>query len=326
MTLPARLLVLHLGSIGELVDALPFAAAVEDERPDVHLGWVSEPVVEALLAGHPCLERVHLWRRGGGLGELTRLVRELRAERYELAVDLSPSRKSALLARLAGLPRVTGGGRRRTREAGWSWSEGRIATGHGDVHRAEGYLELATQLGCPASAPRHVLPRDAAAEAWAEERVRALGGAPVLVHLGASKPENRWDPERFGALARALADAKAFPVCLTGGPADRVRVVAGMAMSPDVHDLVGALSLAQFVALARRSRLFVGGETGPMHVAAAVGTPVVALFGPAEPARVRPWGEGHRVLRGRSMRMEDIEVEEALACVQRHLGLERALR
>jgi len=322
MTPPARILVVRLGAIGDVVNALVFATALKDAYAQVRIGWVVHPLTAPLVEGHPSVDRVHVWQRAG-LREFARVVRELRAERYELAVDLQRLQKSALLARLSGAPRVLGFDRARTKESSWLWTNERLAGTEPGRHRVEQYLEVARHLGCAAPVPRRLLPHDARAEAWAEELVRELGAAPVLVNLGASKPANRWPPERFGEVARALA--RDVPVCLVGGPADRVRIVAGMAVSPGVRDLVGQTSLPQLVALARRARLFLGCDTGPMHVAAALDTPVVALFGPADPAVTGPYGSGHRVLRappagGQLPRMEDLTVELVLGAARARLA------
>jgi lipopolysaccharide heptosyltransferase I len=312
--LARRVLVVRLGAIGDVVNALVFAAALQELEPAVHIGWAVHPLAEPLVRGHPCVARVHVWRRGGGLAELRRLVREVRRERYELAVDLQRIQKSALLAWLSGAPRVLGFDRARTKEASWIWTNERIPAGDPDSHRVEQYLEVARHLGWQGSGPHHLLPRDAAAEAWAEERVRELGAAPIVLAVGASKPANRWPPERFGELARALASELAAPVVLTGGPDDRAaaeRAVAAAAGA--LVDLVGRTDLRQLAALVARARLFVGCDTGPMHVAAALERPVVALFGPADPRRTGPWGRGHAIVRGasgetRHARMEDITV------------------
>src|SRR5262245_40638071 len=171
MPLPDRLLAVRLGAIGDVVNALVFAAAVKEARSDARLGWVVHPLAAPLVEGHPCVDRVHVWRRGGGAGELARLVRELRAERYALAVDLQRILKSALLARLSDAPRVLGFDRARTKEASWVWTNERLAPRAGVQHRVEEYLEVARHLGCEARAPRHLLPRDEAAEGWAEALV-----------------------------------------------------------------------------------------------------------------------------------------------------------
>src|SRR5688572_17096040 len=330
---PGRVLAVRLGAIGDVVNALTFAAALKEARLDLYLGWVVHPLAAPLVEGHPCVDRVHVWRRGRGLAEVARLVREIRAEQYELAVDLQRIQKSAFLARCSGAPRVLGYDRARTKELSWLWTKERIAPREHARHMVLHYLEFAQHLGAAGARPHHYFPPDDAAEAWAAGLVHELGSEPVLVNLGATKPANRWAPERFGALARALAREPGVPVCFTGGPADlaAAAVARDAAEEPRVRDLVGRTSLNQLVALTRRARLHVGCDTGPMHIAAAVGTPVVALFGPADPARTGPWGEGHRVLRvpppcapcnrrtcnqPRHACMEDLTVELVLAAVR----------
>jgi lipopolysaccharide heptosyltransferase II len=327
----------RLGAIGDVVNALVFASALKETRPDLHLGWVVHPLAAPLVEGHPSVDRVHRWERGAGLGELARLVREIRAARYDLAVDLQRIQKSALLARLSGAPRVLGYERARTKELSWVWTKERVRPRAPARHMLELYLELARHLGAEAREPRHLFPPDEAAEAWAEGLVRELGGEPVLVNLGATKPANRWASERFGALARALVRELGVPVCLTGGPGDLEAAARARAAAREtpVRDLVGQTSLRQLVALARRARLFVGCDTGPMHLAAAVRTPVVALFGPADPARTGPYGPGHTLVRvpppcapcnrktcnqPRHACMEDITVEAVLDAVRARLA------
>lgn len=333
---PARVLAVRLGAIGDVVNALVLATALKEASPDSYLGWVVHPLVEPLVRGHPCVDRVHVLERGRGVRGFLALARELRRERYDVALDLQRLAKSALLARLSGAPRVLGHDRARTKELAWLWTNERLAPGEGGAHMLTQYLAFARRLGARAEAPRHAFPSDAAAEARAAALVGELGGAPVLVNLGASKPANRWAPERFGALAAALArDGQV--VCLTGGPGDRgaaerARPAAGAA----VRDLVGATSLRELVALTARARLFVGCDTGPMHLAAALGVPVVALFGPADPARTGPYGAGHVVLREsppcapcgkkscplpRHACMEDLTLERVLAAVRARLSV-----
>jgi lipopolysaccharide heptosyltransferase II len=333
---PARVLAVRLGAIGDVVNALTFASALEQASPTSYVGWVVHPLAEPLVRGHPGVDRVHVWARAGGVGEFLRLVRELRAERYDVAVDLQRLAKSAFLARLSGAKRVLGHDRARSKEWSWLWTSERLAPGEGGEHMVGQYLAFARRLGARVEVPRFAFARDEAAERRAGELVAELGGAPVLVNLGASKPANRWEPERFGALAAALARA-GLPVCLTGGPddrgaAERARARLGGAR---VRDLVGATSLRELVALSARARLFVGCDTGPMHLAAAQGVPVVALFGPADPARTGPFGAGHVVVRvppscapcgrklcnqSRHACMEDIDVERVLAAVRARLA------
>jgi len=320
--LPGRILVVRLGAIGDVTNALIVAAALEEERPDVRIGWAVHDLAQPLVEGHPCVDRVHLWRRSTGLSGFRSLVRELRAERYDLALDLQRIQKSALCARLSGAARVVGFDRRRTKEGSWIWTRERIPPGDPGAHVIEQYLDVARYLGVRAPRVRRLLPSDPAAEAWAEGLVSELGAPPLVLCLGASKPPNRWLPERFAALARLGASELGLPVCLVGGPGERERlgaVLGALADAPGIRDLVGRTGLSELVSLERRARLFVGCDTGPMHLAAAVDTPVVALFGPADSRRTGPYGSGHRVLRSSTGTMDGIAVEEVAAAVAESL-------
>ncbi|MAB81036.1 MAG: lipopolysaccharide heptosyltransferase II [Planctomycetes bacterium] len=311
---PRRVLVVRLGAIGDVVNALVFATAIKREKPDTHIGWVVHPLVRPLVEGHPSVDHVHLWKRGGGLRELRRLVGEVRGERYDLAVDLQRIQKSALLARFSGARRRLGYDRRRAKEFSWLWSSERIQSGDPIAHMVEHYLEFARHLGvgrAEREGDLHHLPAEPAAERWAEQRVGAFGAEPILLNLGATKPSNRWAPERWGELATCLSRESDIPLALVGGPNDRESADRALSKcrAAAVHDLVGKTDLPQLIALARRTRLFVTGDSGPMHIAAALGTPVVALFGAAEPRRTGPWGEGHRIVRERP---------ECAPCGRRH--------
>jgi len=336
--LSPKVLVVRLGAIGDVVNALVFATALKEAQPAIELGWVVHDLALPLVEGHPAVDRVHLWRRGGGWQGLRRLVGDIRRERYGLAVDLQRIFKSAFLARLSGAPRVLGYDRARTKEASWLWTSERIPAGDPKAHMVEQYLEVVRHLGVAHPRARHALPPDPEAAAWARELVDQLGSAPIVMTLGATKPANRWEPERFGQLAVLLRQQVEAPVCLVGGLADREagerasKVIAG---EPGVRSLVGRTSLRQLIALCREARLFVGCDTGPMHLAAATGTPVVALFGPADPRRTGPWGNEHRVVRvpppcapcnrklcnqPRHACMEDITVELVLAAARERMA------
>ncbi len=314
--LPPRILIVRLGAIGDVANALVVAAALKEHRPEVEIGWVVHDLARPLVEDNPCVDFVHWWRRGVGLRGLRRVLREIRARNYGLAIDLQRIFKSGLVARRSGAPRTLGFDRRRAKELSWLWQTDTIPPADPGAHMVTQYMEFVTALGIEGADATHVLPVDAAAEAWAEEQVTRAGAAPVLVNLGASKPENRWPAERFGALAQRVVERFASPVFLCGGPVDRESAASALGAVHDeesIHDFVGHTSLGQLIALERRARLFIGCDTGPMHLAVAVGTPVVALFGPAEPRRTGPWGAGHRVVRDPSHAMDALHVEAVLA-------------
>lgn len=303
--LPDRVLVVRLGAIGDVTNALVFATALKAAHPGVHLAWVIHPLARPVVQGHPAIDRVHVWPKGDGLSGFRRLTRELRAERYDLAIDLQRIQKSSLLARFSGAPRVLGYDRQRAKEGSWLWTNERIPPGHPRTHMLDQYLEFVAHLGLDPNDAQRVLPIDPEAEAWADGFVHLQGAPPFIVHVGATKAPNRWQPERYGHLIRRLQDGGIRPICLTGGPGDRedadraMGVLAGgIGAVPDgFRDMVGTTSLPQLIALFRRATGFVGCDTGPMHLAAAAGTRVFALFGPADPLRTGPFGSGHVVLR-----------------------------
>src|SRR5688572_31573712 len=180
LELPDKVLIVRLGAIGDIVNAQVVANALREARPRTRIGWVVRDLARPLLEGHPAVDRVHVWRRGSGAGGWFELVRELRAERYGLALDLQRIAKSGVLARASGAPRVLGFDRARSKELGWLWSTERIAPGRRDAHRVEWYLEFAAHLGLLRPKVLHRLPHDEEAERWAEREVAALGSAPVL--------------------------------------------------------------------------------------------------------------------------------------------------
>ena len=297
-SLPASILIVRLGAIGDVTNALVLATAIKDAAPQTRIGWAVHPLAATLVQDHPSVDRVHVWHRGQGFAGWKSVRAEVRAEGYELAIDLQRLFKSALLARASGAPRVLGFDRARTKEGSWMLTREHINAGPKRRHMVDQYLEFASHLGLQDARARHVLPSDPDAETWASEQVETWGAPPWVLNLGASKPANRWDPERFGQLAACLSQEWDAPVVLTGGKEDRSAAKIATAAGPDsVIDLVGRTSLEQLIALLRHARLFIGCDTGPMHLAVAQQAPVLALFGPADPARTGPFGNRARVLR-----------------------------
>ena len=315
MILPEKILIVRLGAIGDVTNALVVAKAIEEKAPGSQVGWAVHDLARPLVDGHPSVDRVHLWRKGNGVAGFRAVVKEIREVGYDLAIDLQRIQKSAALARLSGAERVLGYDRGRTKEASWLWTRERVPTGDPGAHMVEQYLDVVRALGLGSVEPRRVLPEDPQAEAWAGSLVEELGAPPLVLCLGASKPPNRWMPGSFSSLATSILSEAACPICLVGGPQDRElfgETIAGLQSAQGITDLVGRTELPQLISLFRRSRLFVGCDTGPMHLAAAVELPVVALFGPADPRRTGPYGDGHRVVRSRTGAMEDLTVPEVL--------------
>ncbi|MFT4647434.1 MAG: heptosyltransferase-1 [Glaciecola sp.] len=300
-TPPRRILVVRLGAIGDVVNALTLAAALKRQDPGVHVGWLTHPLAEPLLRNNPCVDTVHRLSRKGMLGALPALRRELRAQKYDLVVDLQRLLKSAVLARLAGAPRVLGYDKARCKEGAWMLYGERIQPGPARAHMVDQYAEFAAHLGCHGPIEHPLPPLSEALLDQAHQWLKPLGPRPpVVVHIGASKPQNRWAPERYADLIEGLLQEHAGGVVLTGGPSDEQD--AGptrdrLSHHPGFVDLLGRTDLLQLMAVFSKCRLFIGCDTGPMHLANALGLPIVALFGPADPLRTGPYGPDHRIVR-----------------------------
>jgi ADP-heptose:LPS heptosyltransferase len=329
--LPRRILIVRLGAIGDVVNALVVANAIRRADPGVVIGWAVHPLSRPLVQGHPSVDRVHVWARGGGLAEWRRVTSELRDARYDMAIDLQRLAKSVVLARASRAQRLLGFDRARTKEGSFLLTRERIPPADRGAHMVEQYLEFVRYLGLRDAQAELSLPHDPASAEWAERWVREHG-APVLINLGASKPRKLWEPERFGELALAIGRDFAAPVAFTGSAADGMLAARALqgARSIDASvgsrwsDLTGKTSLLQLAELQRRSRAVVSCDTGPMHIAVACGARVVALFGPGEPRRTGPYGQLERVVRRRAdgsaagmaldreLRTGDIRVEHVL--------------
>ena len=288
-----RLLIVRLSSLGDCVHAIPVAAALRRTFPDADLHWLVDARYRELVELVPVVTRV-VTIDTGSLGRLTgviRLIRELRGRHYDVVIDAQGLWKSAVIARLCGARRVVGFDADQVRERGAARLYTSAVSAE-TVHVVEKNLALAVHLGAKSGAPEFPI-AEAASDAPAGARealgVDATAGFAIL-NPGAAWPSKRWAPAGYGALARRLRDRHALRSIVTWGPGEEERAGAVIAASDGASALAPATSVADLVALARAATIVVGGDTGPFHIAAAVGTPVVGLYGPSDPARNGPWG------------------------------------
>lgn len=286
---PNRILIVRLGSLGDLIHALPAAVALRDAFPHAEIDWVVERAHAELLAMVPAVSRVIVLgdRTAGGWWTV---IRELRARRYDLAIDLQGLVKSAALARFSGARRVVGFDRAGLREpaARFLYSEHVVV---GDRrHVIEKNLALVHGLTSrPTIAVRFPLrePASPALEALREQGVKDF----AVLNPGAAWPNKRWPPQSFAAIARMIHDTYGWTPVVLWGPGEQAIAQAICDASGGVARSAPPTTLADLVAIARVSKLFVSGDTGPLHIAGATGTPIVALFGPTSPARNGPWDD-----------------------------------
>ncbi len=294
--------------MGDVLHALPAVSALRAALPAAQIGWAIEPRWEALLRDSdgrmPLVDAIHpvetrLWRRQplsrATLASLMKLRSGLRARRYDVCVDLQGSMRSAVIGRLAGAREFFGPEAPRERPA-------RLLYGRRVAVTAAHVVEQAAQMVSVALAgsiePVSVsLPHDAAAEAWwARKEGEGVVERPfVFLVPQAGWGAKQWPTERFGALARQLARA-GFRVLVNHSHAEDSIAGAVVAAAGGAATAVAA-DLPQLLALTRRAALVVAGDTGPLHLAAALGRPVLGLFGPTDPARTGPYTARARVLR-----------------------------
>lgn len=306
-----NVLIVKLSAIGDVVLALPFLEALRRTWPQARISWLVEEAAAEVVLDHPALDRVFVLKRKAWLkqarqGRLRSAAREfaeflglLRAEEYDLVVDLQGLFKSAIFTFLSrGRVRV---GFDRSRELSHLWYNRRMAAYDRDRHAYTRNLETAAFFGAdpklfPDLAAGLVLPRHEAAAARAAELLATAQGRRVVLNPAARWPTKLWPVSSWRDLAGRLAGELGVSVVLTGAPGDLGLTREIAAGDARMLDLAGLTSLKELAEVFRLSDVVVSPDTGPMHLAAAAGTPVAALFGPTAPWRSGPYGPRHRVL------------------------------
>jgi heptosyltransferase-1 len=302
-----RVLVVRLGAMGDILHALPAVTALRQAHPEWFLGWAVEPQWRGLLCAGDCktrgpemplVDQIHVvpakqWARTPLRVETLRVIRqlrqELRAARYDICIDLQGAVRSAAIARWAGAARLIGEDRPREHAARWFFSE-RVPTQ--GVHVIEQAIEVVNQAaGESLPFVPAWLPTEERAERMAEELCQPF----VLLNPGAGWGAKRWPIDRYAEVARALR-AGGYSIVVNAGPgeeqlADELREAGGDFVIPVQP------TLTELIAITRRAALVIAGDTGPLHLASALGRPVVAIFGPTDPARNGPFGGRFRALR-----------------------------
>jgi lipopolysaccharide heptosyltransferase I len=333
-----RVLIVKLGALGDIVHAIPVAAALRRAFPTVRIDWLVSARHREILDLVPVIDR-RLVINERGLAAILPAISELRRAQYDVALDLQGLVKSAVFARSSGAARVIGFASHYLRErlARTFYTEAHDPGGPGMYHPDETHviwtnLGLLAPLGVSVAMPE--FPIDRADSTVARDVAQRTGGRYALLNPGAAWPTKRWMPSRFGAVAVALREKYALSSVVLWGPGeealarDVVSTAAGAAM------LSPSTSISDLVALSRGAALLVSGDTGPAHIAAAVGTPILGIYGPTRPSRNGPWSpddvtisraaicQCHHLRRCRmkTMCLADIGVDEVLNAVERRLA------
>jgi lipopolysaccharide heptosyltransferase I len=330
-----RVAVVKLSALGDVVHAMPVAAAVRAGVPGARITWLVEARYAPILREHPALDDViaidtRRWRRARRptdlarvLGEMAGLRHRLAAGQFDVALDLQGLVKSGVLTRATGAAVRAGFVASRCRErANALFTNRRIAPPPAARHVVDQNLSLLDAIGVPYLPQREFqVPHDVAADTAIEAFLAASGTKPgdrvVVINPGAARPEKRWPTERFAAVTRELLTGSHARVIVLWGPeeADTARAIARVGAT-----LAPATDLPAMVALLRRASVVLSGDTGPLHVAAALGIRCVGLFGPTSAARNGPYGAGHRTLQAPDGAMTSLTVPAVVAAIAEVLG------
>jgi lipopolysaccharide heptosyltransferase I len=308
---PQRILIVKLGAVGDCLHTLIAARALRQRFPEAELGWLVETKSQDVVTGHPLLDRVHIWQRKRSSadfksGHVTRalapintVVKEIRATRYDVAIDFQNLFKSGFFCWRSGAGLRLGF--RRLREANFLFTNHRVRLRGDEYHMVRRYLALLRPLGVEVEGkpPAETVFVDAADRQVADDfvAVHDLGGKTVVaLNPAASLPRKLWPASRLAEVADRLVDSAGIVPLIIWGPGEEPLVEAVKRNMKNAPLVAPATSIKELAHLLSKCTMYLGNDSGPMHLAAAMGAGVVGLFGPTDAARVAPWTE-----RGRSV-------------------------
>jgi lipopolysaccharide heptosyltransferase I len=333
---PRRLLIVKPSSFGDIIHTLPALDALRRHWPGTCIDWLVKDEWSELLLSQPALGKMLLLPRNpSGWRHLATLLRQ---HRYDMVIDFQGLFRSGVASWLSRAPRRIGFADARE-GSGWFYTE-RIAC-DARAHAVDRALQLLEGVGVPArTSPRFPFSIPQASLDWAAAllgRERTCGRDVVVIHPAARWKTKCWPAENFARLADSLAADGARIFLVAGAPErGQADAVSALACHPPVN-LAGQCTVLELAALLEKANLVISNDSGPMHLAAALDTPVIGLFGPTDPHRVGPYGRGHMALkkqfdcsachRSRCARnqgcMQAISVGEVIAAARSLLGGKR---
>jgi heptosyltransferase-1 len=276
-----EILIVKLGALGDVVNTLPLVINLKR-----HLGarihWLVEPLSYPIISGHPYVDRAILFEKQRWSNSLVDVGRQIRAQTFDITIDLQRILKSGILCMLARTRRRIGFDRKRCKEMTWMLPFTRIPESDPKSHMVYQYLEFAAHLGIPNGDVRWELPLSG-------KLAFELPEDYVVLNIGATKPANRWTPKGFASLAHAIHQSYGLASVITGGREDtgmakKITAISGR----EVVDIVGRTSVTDLMEVLANAKAVVSCDTGAMHLAVALNKKVVALFGPSDPRRTGP--------------------------------------
>jgi len=296
---PRKILVIKPSSLGDVVHSLPFLNVMRESFPRTEIHWVIAKGLEGLLENHPMVQKLlvinkdqwkEMKRIRGTVSEFRNLMGALKGESYDIAVDLQGLLRSGILTVASNAPVRLGF--REAREGSRLFYTQSI-TGGREIHAVDRYLKIASAMGCDTRTVAFPMPL--VKESLKIRQLKKEIGEYAVLAPGARWKTKQWPAERFGRLSSLLS----MPSIIIGSGSDEPLAQEAAAHSKGkAISMAGKTDIKELISLIRKAMFIVTNDSGPMHIAAACGVPVVALFGPTNPARTGPYGIGHVIIRG----------------------------
>jgi heptosyltransferase I len=300
---PRRILIILLGAIGDVVRALPLLGRLRQAYPEAHIAWAVEPKSAPILAQHPWLDELIIYDRRRAPWSFLKFLWQIRHGRFDLTLDLQRHLKSGVVSRVSGAPERIGFARENTKEFNHRFATQHIAPQPRMRLKLMQYQAFGDALGIAPAPIAFGLALTAEEHAQACQLIADSPRPRLAVILGSSWPSRLYFPEMIAATIRELAqpkDGRAFHPVLMGGPSENslARQVVNELGEINLTDLTGRTNLRDLIGIFRECDAAFGPDSGPMHIAAAVGCPIVSLWGATAPERSAPWGNERFVIRG----------------------------
>ncbi|MEW6614222.1 MAG: glycosyltransferase family 9 protein [Thermodesulfobacteriota bacterium] len=308
-----EILIVKLSAIGDVVHTLPSLEALRAAYPDSRITWLIEEDAEQIIRNHPCLDNIIVSKRKTWMksifkpstclrtfGEIMSLIKGLREKNYDLVIDFQGLFKSGILTLLSGGERRLGYDK--TREFSYFFLNERVSPYNPDLHAVERYLNLIKYLGVEVNNPRFLIPFDKRDMEYVKGFLRNNeideNERIIAVNPASGWETKLWEGEKFSLLCDRINDELPARIVFTGGKNDlqTINAISSRMRSPALNT-TGKMNLKQLACLLSLADLMITTDTGPMHVASAMKTPVIAIFGPTAPWRTGPYGNGHTVIR-----------------------------
>jgi lipopolysaccharide heptosyltransferase II len=297
---PNRILIILHGSIGDVTRALPLANLVRRRFPNAFLAWAVEPACYPLVKDQPVLNEIILFDRPHWWRDFLPFVQKIRSRRFDLVLDLQRHFKSGLISFLSRAAVRIGFNRSDCKELNWIFNNAHLpALGEG-IPKLEHYLKFAEYLG-------ETSPVEWRFRLTGEEKLRVnqhlarVGESYAALFVASRWESKQWFPDQIAACARVIHERHGFDVVLLGSKQDERAALEAQAQSAlPMINLVGQTSLREAIGIIARAKVAIGPDTGLMHISAAVGTPVVSLWGATSPSRNSPYRFEELAIRGRA--------------------------